>query len=210
MIHVIPLILFFSISILNAYNRGWVHPETGWEVISGSHMSIITLNDVYINNEIAEDNSPALINSKQYTSPTTRILSGLYFKAINTENANSDAIYGLVAMDFIISNSLILSNQLILDLSDSDDISPSSLSSKLICNINSTIAIAPSYTYKKYSNESYESFIMLESSVQFLNFNYGNFNSNIKVSPYVIMSLGGKNTVYAKNEFGISLKLFFD
>jgi hypothetical protein len=113
-------------------------------------------------------------------------------------------------MDFIISNSLILSNQLILDLSDTDDISPSSLSSKLIYNMTPSIAIASSYTYKEYSDESYESFIMFESAVQFLNLNYGNFNSNIKVSPYVTVSVGGKNVLYSKNECGISLKLFFD
>ena len=134
----------------------------------------------------------------------------MYYKAINTEDNNFDATYSLTAMDFIISNSLILSNQLIFDLSDNEDISPSSLSSKLIYNMTSTIAIASSYTYKQYSAESYESFIMLESAVQLLNLNHGNFNSSIKVSPYAMMSLGGKNVIYSKNEFGLNLKVFFN
>ena len=162
----------------------------------------------YVWNEIKGDNS--LINNEQYTFPSTRILSGLYYKAINTEDNNFDAIYNLTAMDFIISNNLILSNQLIFDLSDSDDISPSSLSSKLIYNMAPAIAFASSYTYKQYSDESYESFFMFESAVQLLNLNHGNFNSNIKVSPYAMVSLGGKNVLYSKNEFGLNLKVFFN
>ena len=54
MINHIPLIIFLLLSTIIADNRGWVHPETGWEVFSGSHMSIFTFNDVYINNEFAE------------------------------------------------------------------------------------------------------------------------------------------------------------
>ena len=50
----ILLQIFLLLSTIIADNRGWVHPETGWEVFSGSHMSIITFNYVYINNELAE------------------------------------------------------------------------------------------------------------------------------------------------------------
>ena len=41
-------------SLLLAQDRGWVHPETGWETITGSHMCIFMLNDVFINNQFAE------------------------------------------------------------------------------------------------------------------------------------------------------------
>jgi len=53
----INLIYIFSlISILFTENRGWTHPQTGWETITGTHMSIYMLSDVYIDNEEAEEN----------------------------------------------------------------------------------------------------------------------------------------------------------
>ena len=48
--------IFFLISCLFSEERGWTHPETGWEVMSGTHMSIYMLSDVFINNEEAENN----------------------------------------------------------------------------------------------------------------------------------------------------------
>lgn len=48
------LILLFIIATLFPAKRGWTHPETGWEVLSGPNMSIITFNNVYINNGLAE------------------------------------------------------------------------------------------------------------------------------------------------------------
>ena len=47
-------IYLFIYSFLFSNDRGWIHPETGWEVISGSHMCIFSFNDVYINNELAD------------------------------------------------------------------------------------------------------------------------------------------------------------
>ena len=46
--------IFILISILFPTSRGWVHPETGWEIITGTHMCIFMLNDVYINDNYAE------------------------------------------------------------------------------------------------------------------------------------------------------------
>tara|TARA_Y100001970_G_C14217245_1_gene850405 strand:+ start:1716 stop:2345 length:630 start_codon:yes stop_codon:yes gene_type:complete len=48
--------IFFLISILFNEDRGWTHPETGWQVISGTHMSIYMISNVFINNQQAEDN----------------------------------------------------------------------------------------------------------------------------------------------------------
>ena len=48
-----PLLL---ITILIADDRGWTHPETGWQVISGSHMCFFTNYNIYIDNEDAEVN----------------------------------------------------------------------------------------------------------------------------------------------------------
>ena len=53
----INLIYIFSlISILFTESRGWTHPQTGWETITGTHMSIYMLSDIYIDNEEAEEN----------------------------------------------------------------------------------------------------------------------------------------------------------
>ena len=46
-----PLLL---ITILAGESRGWTHPETGWQVASGSHMCIFTNYNMYIDNEDAE------------------------------------------------------------------------------------------------------------------------------------------------------------
>ena len=46
-----PLLL---ITILAGEYRGWTHPETGWQVSSGSHMCIFTNYSMYIDNEDAE------------------------------------------------------------------------------------------------------------------------------------------------------------
>ena len=56
MLNHISFVILFLLSTIIADNRGWVHPETGWEVFSSNHMSIIAFNNVYINNEIPESN----------------------------------------------------------------------------------------------------------------------------------------------------------
>tara|TARA_B100001250_G_scaffold360764_1_gene338451 strand:+ start:49 stop:678 length:630 start_codon:yes stop_codon:yes gene_type:complete len=48
--------IFFLISVLFNQERGWTHPETGWEVTSGTHMAIYMISNVYINNQPAENN----------------------------------------------------------------------------------------------------------------------------------------------------------
>ena len=123
----------------------------------------------------------------------------------------------LGAMDFIISNRMIWSNQLTIDYSDKYNMSPCSMSSKLIWNIGSRMALAPSFTYKKCDSieiadsDVYEGFIMFEGAYQFLNINSGNLNYDIKLIPYFMMSiLGSENRVHAKNEFGLNLDVFFN
>jgi len=48
------LYIFLIPSLLLAEGRGWVHPETGWEISTGTHMCIFMLDDVFINNQYAE------------------------------------------------------------------------------------------------------------------------------------------------------------
>ena len=48
--------IYFLISILFNQERGWTHPETGWEVISGTHMAIYMVSNIYIDNQEAEEN----------------------------------------------------------------------------------------------------------------------------------------------------------
>ena len=57
MINLIKSTVYFSLllSILFSNERGWTHPETGWEVISGTHMCVFITYDIYIDNEFAED-----------------------------------------------------------------------------------------------------------------------------------------------------------
>jgi hypothetical protein len=168
----------------------------------------------YVWNEIEGDYP--LLNTNQYTNPTTRILSGLYFKGLNSEDSNLNAIYMLNAMDFMISNGLMWSNQLVLDYQDRDNISPCSIKSKLIWNIMNNMALAPSFTYNKYDSietgdsDMYEGFLTLEGSFQFKS-DFGNLDYNMKLIPYFTMSLlGSENLVHAKNEIGLNLNVFFN
>ena len=51
------LILHIALlSLLQSSDRGWTHPETGWQSLTGTNMCIFIFNDVYVNNEPAEDN----------------------------------------------------------------------------------------------------------------------------------------------------------
>ena len=51
------LILHIALlSLLHSYDRGWTHPETGWQSLTGTNMCIFMFYDVYVNNELAEDN----------------------------------------------------------------------------------------------------------------------------------------------------------
>ena len=43
MINLIKYIPVLLITIIFSDNRGWTHPETGWQVISGQNMCIFTL-----------------------------------------------------------------------------------------------------------------------------------------------------------------------
>ena len=54
MINLIKPIPLLLLSILLTEERGWTHPETGWQVLSGTHMCIFMTYNVYINNELAE------------------------------------------------------------------------------------------------------------------------------------------------------------
>ena len=56
MINLIKSTAYFLLllSILFPNERGWTHPETGWEVISGSYMCIFMTHDIYIDNQFAE------------------------------------------------------------------------------------------------------------------------------------------------------------
>tara|TARA_Y100001970_G_scaffold290273_1_gene423310 strand:- start:6178 stop:7371 length:1194 start_codon:yes stop_codon:yes gene_type:complete len=168
----------------------------------------------YVWNEIEGDYP--LLNTNQYTSPITRILSGLYFKGSNSEESNLNAIYVLNAMDFMVHDKIIWSNQLVIDYQDNNNISPCSIKSKLIWNIMNNIALAPSFTYKKYDSietadsDIYEGFVMLEGAFQFKS-DFGNLDYNIQLMPYFMMSLlGSENLIHANNEFGLNLNLFFN
>ena len=77
--------------------------------------------------------------------------------------------------------------------------------------------MAPSFTYKKYDSieksddDIYEGFVMVEGAFQFLNHSLGHLDYNLKLIPYLKMSiLGSENLIHAKNEFGLNLNVFFN
>ena len=58
---IILIYILISISSILGEDRGWVHPETGWEVIIGTHMCIFMLDDISIDNSSPqEDHTDAI------------------------------------------------------------------------------------------------------------------------------------------------------
>ena len=52
-------ILIVSIALSN--DRGWVHPQTGWEVITNESMAFYLINSAFIDNEELEPNQNDVI-----------------------------------------------------------------------------------------------------------------------------------------------------
>ena len=50
MLSAFKIILIISISFLMSNDRGWVHPQTGWEVITNESMSFYLINEAYLDN----------------------------------------------------------------------------------------------------------------------------------------------------------------
>tara|TARA_B110000014_G_scaffold250685_1_gene227210 strand:- start:330 stop:965 length:636 start_codon:yes stop_codon:yes gene_type:complete len=52
------LILFITfLSISYSFNRGWTHPETGWQILSGTDMCLFVVENVFIDNNLPEFNN---------------------------------------------------------------------------------------------------------------------------------------------------------
>ena len=52
---------FLILSLLISNDRGWVHPQTGWEVITTQTMAFYLINSAYIDNEELEANHSDVI-----------------------------------------------------------------------------------------------------------------------------------------------------
>ena len=50
------ILIYILITFAFTNERGWTHPETGWEIKTGSHMCVFSLNNIYINDNNATYN----------------------------------------------------------------------------------------------------------------------------------------------------------
>ena len=152
-----------------------------------------------------------MLDGHQFTFPTTKVLSGLFYSRMkNTDNNYYEALFLTGAFDFIISNSLIFTNYMKFDIMDDDNISWSLVTSKLIYDLDDKISVAASGTYAQKNNGDYETFILVEGGYQFRNLNYGYMHVDAKISPFVRFNIGGKDVVYANREVGFNLYFFFN
>ena len=180
---------------------------------SGDNPSRIstTLGIYMVWNEIYPESSPSMLDGHQFTFPTTKILTSLNFMRIkDTDNTYSSAVYLTTAMDLIISKSLILTNLLRLDIQDRDDIFWTSLSSKLVYDLDNKVSFAPSIVHAQNNSGDYETFILVEGSYQFRNLNYGYLDTDAKISPYLKFNVAGQDVVYSNKEVGVNLYFFFN
>ena len=170
-----------------------------------------TLGFYMVWNEIYPDSSPSMLDGHQFTFPTTRILSGINFMRMKSiDNNYYDALFLTTAFDLIISESLILTNLFKIDIADSDDISWTTLSSKLVYDLDTKISVAPSFVYAQNNSGDYETFVMVDGSYQFRNLNYGYLHIDAKISPYLKFNISGQDVEYSKHEAGINFYFFFN
>ncbi len=50
------IVIFIILSSISSMERGWIHPETGWQVYSGVNMCLFLMEETFIDNEIANVN----------------------------------------------------------------------------------------------------------------------------------------------------------
>ena len=181
--------------------------QKSWEPSTTS----ITVGVYALWNEIYSMSAPAMVDGSQYTFPTTRILTGLYvnrYRGLFDEY--SDILYLRLAMDFIVSQKLNLSNKLDYELSDDNDVFMSIFTTKFIYDLNDNVSVAGSLLFKQDNQGDYLLNFLLEGGYQFNNMAYGYTQSNLKLVPYFKMNIGGKNNIYSSEEFGFKIKLFFN
>jgi len=181
--------------------------QKSWEPNTAS----VTVGIYALWNEIYSTSSPAIVDGSQYTFPTTRILTGLYLnKYRDLFEQYSDVAYIKFAMDFIVSNKLILSNKLDYELSDDNDVFMSLFTSKFIYDLNDNVSIAGSSLFEQDNQGDYLMNFLLEGGYQFNDFTYGHTKLDLKLIPYFRVNVGGKNKIYSDQEFGFKVNVFFN
>ena len=162
-------------------------------------------------NEMYAMSSPAIVDGNQFTFPTTRIFTGFYLsKNRDLFDKYSNIAYLRFAMDFIISNKLVLTNKLDYELSDDSDVFMSILTSKFIYDLNDNVSIAGSSSFEQDNQGDYLLNLLLEGGYQFSSLSYGYTKLDLKLVPYFRMNIGGKNKIYSNEEFGFKINIFFN
>ena len=181
--------------------------QTSWSPNTTS----ITLGVYALWNEIYSTSSPAMVDGSQYTFPTTRILTGIYANRYrDLFDTYSSVVYLRAAMDFIISEKLIMSNKLDYELSDDSDVFMSLFASKFIYDLNDKVSIAGGLQFEQDNDGDHLLNFLLEGGYQFNDIKYGYTKFNLKLSPYFKSNTGGKNSIYSAQELGIKIKLLFN
>ena len=162
-------------------------------------------------NEIYSTSSPAIVDGSQFTFPTTRIFTGFYLsKYRDLFDKYSNIAYFRFAMDFIISNKLVLSNKLDYELSDDSDVFMSLFASKFIYDLNDKVSVSGSSLFKQDNQGDYLMDFLLEGGYQFNNLSYGYTKLDFKLVPYFRVNIAGKNKIYSNEEVGFKINIFFN
>tara|TARA_B100000401_G_scaffold329115_1_gene228776 strand:+ start:201 stop:848 length:648 start_codon:yes stop_codon:yes gene_type:complete len=61
MLKYFKIIALILLSFLISNDRGWTHPQTGWEIITNQNMAFFLINSAYIDNEELESNQSDVI-----------------------------------------------------------------------------------------------------------------------------------------------------
>ena len=161
-------------------------------------------------NEIYSGSAPAVVDGAQYTSPTTRILTGFYVNRYDDMFNNFfNVAYLRLVMDFILSNKTTLTNKMDYEILDKGDVFMSSGISKFIYDFNDKASVAVSIKYEQDNQGDNLSELLLEGGYQINNISSGYTKSTLKIVPYAKINIDGKNNFYSNRQYGIKFNLFF-
>jgi len=149
------------------------------------------------------------------TFKLTRIKSGVFsrtgkLESNGIEGETYSALIFRAAIDFIISDKIILTNLIETNMEDKDYISNQQIASRLIYDVSEKASAAIEFNRTDIASfaDQYENLLKLYGSYQFSDIQWGNLNFNLKIVPFYSHSLSGKNFFKTKT-MGVQFHTYF-
>ena len=183
--------------------------DLDWGVVSGDFVQTETGVYYLWNNVIGG------VDLHDLTFKLTRIKTGIFSR---TGKLDSNGIEGKTysaqvfraAIDFIISDKIILTNLIETNIKDKDYVSNEQIASKIIYDVSEKASAAIEFNRIDIASsaDQYENSLKLYGSYQFSDIQWGNLNFDFKIVPFYSHSLSGKN-YFKTSSMGVQLHTYF-